>query len=772
MKQLFFILLLSIPYFSFSQYEDAIDPFPVCGNGEISFDGISGTGSILEEFPTSSFCPLDQNATKWLKIKILEAGTLAFVINPNNSEDDYDFGLFGPNPNPNNLSRPIRSSYARPDRTNRTGLKIVSTFNESCENSDGDQFVDHIEVTKGQEYLILVDNFSARAGSVEPFQLMWRGTAELDCSIVVGNLGDDQEVCIGDIITLDGTVEEAVNYTWYIDEDPDDRTDNFTLIENENGPTLTISDNRTGIYRLEYSNGVATSHDDVLVRFFSPPEVTDASRTVCSATNEYTFNLSDFNNEITPVPRTTVTYHETIIDANYGLNALANNYTTATTTLFARAERPTNCYSIAELDLTINQAPILNDAELEACSDTNSVAFNLNDAIPQITNNDPALTVTFYPDRLSANNKVNPITNVTDYTAENRDYIFAVAETSNCSSTARLSFNVQQNPTIPINSVSTCSDSSTATFSIDDIIAEFETENTSTSLQIFETRQQAQDNVNALSGNITNSTNPQTLYGREDNGSCTNIIEFQLIVNERQNFENVELFGCSSTAVATFDLAKAIDLIDLDNKGYAISFYETLEDANAQENNLEQMYKSPEKNIFARIEGGDLLCTSFTQIRLTPTVLQKDIMIREAIEICYGEYYTLPDGRRIYEEGSHDIVNRETCTIERFNFTMALCDNGFCTPKIPKAFSPNNDGVNDLLKLFTPDVCNMQITSVTIMNKWGQVVFKSDGSEYWNGNFNGAQAETGLYLYIVEFKRATDTGEQSELYTGAVNLIR
>ena len=71
--------------------------------------------------------------------------------------------------------------------------------------------------------------------------------------------------------------------------------------------------------------------------------------------------------------------------------------------------------------------------------------------------------------------------------------------------------------------------------------------------------------------------------------------------------------------------------------------------------------------------------------------------------------------------------------------------------KIPNAFSPNADGVNDSWEiegLFTyPE------STTTVFNRYGQQIFKSIGyAKPWKGTYNGAKLPPGTYYYIIDLK--------------------
>lgn len=68
---------------------------------------------------------------------------------------------------------------------------------------------------------------------------------------------------------------------------------------------------------------------------------------------------------------------------------------------------------------------------------------------------------------------------------------------------------------------------------------------------------------------------------------------------------------------------------------------------------------------------------------------------------------------------------------------------------IPNAFTPNGDGKNDLFGVLTLD--NYKLKRLAIYNRWGQVVFQSEGSyREWDGKYKGLPQPTGVYVYTVE----------------------
>ena len=86
---------------------------------------------------------------------------------------------------------------------------------------------------------------------------------------------------------------------------------------------------------------------------------------------------------------------------------------------------------------------------------------------------------------------------------------------------------------------------------------------------------------------------------------------------------------------------------------------------------------------------------------------------------------------------------------------------------VATAFTPNNDGLNDVLNFFP---VGMDIARLNIFNRWGQLVFTtSDISIGWNGKVKGLIQDTGIYTWMV---KAKDYTGNTIIKKGTVLLIR
>lgn len=67
---------------------------------------------------------------------------------------------------------------------------------------------------------------------------------------------------------------------------------------------------------------------------------------------------------------------------------------------------------------------------------------------------------------------------------------------------------------------------------------------------------------------------------------------------------------------------------------------------------------------------------------------------------------------------------------------------------VPSAFSPNNDGINDL---FEVKVARFKSFNMSILNRWGEIIFHSDDiAKGWDGMFKGKVVPVGSYVFNIE----------------------
>src|SRR5690554_1459680 len=148
-----------------------------------------------------------------------------------------------------------------------------------------------------------------------------------------------------------------------------------------------------------------------------------------------------------------------------------------------------------------------------------------------------------------------------------------------------------------------------------------------------------------------------------------------------------------------------------------------------------------------------------------------------------GYLWDFGDGSayQTYENINHTFPNNSPGIYE----VILYADNNVCTDstsmiitikhplisyEIPNVFTPNGDGSNDFFKIINP--LGIKTFSVTILNRWGNVVYESNDIEFlWNGTIhnNGTSCNDGVYFYKMHF---TDYSDEEYNEHGYVHLSR
>lgn len=133
----------------------------------------------------------------------------------------------------------------------------------------------------------------------------------------------------------------------------------------------------------------------------------------------------------------------------------------------------------------------------------------------------------------------------------------------------------------------------------------------------------------------------------------------------------------------------------------------------------------------------------------------------------------IPDPVGIYSSEMGDSVRYKLIVSN-----IAGClDSTFVTVKIfkikptifvPTAFTPNGDGLNDVIRPIAVGV--KQILYFSIYNRWGQLVFTTTiNGQGWDGKIGGKDQGTGVFVWMV---KAIDYLDRPIFMKGTVTLIR
>lgn len=171
----FCIVFLFSTFTLFAQTpNDCVNAIVVCGNGSFTSNA-SGIGNIQEVAGCSGF----EHNSLWIKINIVQSGTLGFILTPSNTSInvDYDFWVYAANQTCISLGPPLRCCTTNPGlaglSSNVTGMVGTTTTTTSGPGANGNGFVRWLDVLAGQSYYIAIDRPVGDGG----FELQWTGSA-------------------------------------------------------------------------------------------------------------------------------------------------------------------------------------------------------------------------------------------------------------------------------------------------------------------------------------------------------------------------------------------------------------------------------------------------------------------------------------------------------------------------------------------------------------------------------------------------------------------
>lgn len=86
----------------------------------------------------------------------------------------------------------------------------------------------------------------------------------------------------------------------------------------------------------------------------------------------------------------------------------------------------------------------------------------------------------------------------------------------------------------------------------------------------------------------------------------------------------------------------------------------------------------------------------------------------------------------------------------------------------PNAFTPNEDGNNDVFKIFSNCI---DFKEMYIYNRWGEKIwYTSDMNTGWDGTYKGVKQNQGVFVYVIYYQ--TIFNRSNKMLKGSVTLIR
>ncbi|MEZ4687869.1 MAG: gliding motility-associated C-terminal domain-containing protein [Bacteroidia bacterium] len=140
-----------------------------------------------------------------------------------------------------------------------------------------------------------------------------------------------------------------------------------------------------------------------------------------------------------------------------------------------------------------------------------------------------------------------------------------------------------------------------------------------------------------------------------------------------------------------------------------------------------------------------------------------------------GASYRWQDGlespsRNITQGGFYSIQLMNECGSVADSFYLEEFDCS-CPVHMPTAFSPNGDGFNETFT-FSYD-CLISDIRLEVYDRWGRQVFLGEGPDAsWDGRYNGAVAQEGVYVWVLEYTGRHRRNDLRKRMKGTVTLLR
>ena len=778
---------------AFSQ-NDCSDALIVCGN--TGFEGLNASGAGTQELNGSNTCSGSESNSIWLKININQGGTLGFNLTPESTDIvvDFDFFIFGPNVTCGNIGQAIRCSTTNPQAAgsanNLTGLRDTETDTAEGPGAAGNNFVQSLTVNSGDSYFLVID----RPIGSSNFSLTWTGTATFadpPTLNIPNGTGIDLEECDTDLIEDQKTVFNLEENTPIITGTQTNVVITYHLNSNDAiiGENAILNPtNYTNIQSPQtiYTRITSTLTDcfnvtDFKISVINSITIPEDTYSICdsnsdgNATNGLaTFNLTDataviMDNQV--LTGLNIKYYATNQNALDDVNALSNTFTNTIPNqenVFIKIISPDGCYKIKEITLKVNAIPSIINTTLVQCdpgfTPDGITLFNLNEAIPSLTNNDSNLDVAFFYN----GNAIGP--NYTNVTNPQQIQAVITNTLTGCSSTSTLNLNV--NLVNPIVTIPPVCDDETA----EDGFNAFDLNDTNLVLtptqtvKFYETLNDALLEENEII-NTTSYTNltayDATIFFRiEDQNSCNGIGTLALKINRLPNLLKTlekEYYVCEDIPIKFIPLdARLLE------ENPADFTYEWFKDNVSINKNTYTIYVN-KPGVYSVIVTNANGCTKTRVIPVlnSSNAIIADVIVEDitseknSIEVVLnpsslGDYVFALDYNDGYFQTSPFFDNVSmgfhTVYIKDLNGCGTI-EKVIAIVGAPKYFTPNGDGYNDYWKIEGISKYFSPATEIHVFDRYGRFVHKIFAMDSgWDGTFKGNPLPADDYWYVINLE--------------------
>lgn len=568
------------------------------------------------------------------------------------------------------------------------------------------------------------------------------------------NLGPDISTCAEDY-TIDGDIQNLMaTYAWY---------ENGILLPTETNSTLTV--NASGSYRVEITIPLNATNcvieDTVQINLSSEQtagpilnfELCDDPSEDGLEIFDLTTKDSEIINSVTPGTYN-ISYHLTSNDAQNNTNAILApiQNTSNPQPVFVRIEDANGgCMAYTNFNLVVNPLPnIVDPTPIRLCDDAvadGSTQIDLTQADNQITQGNPALSVTYHFSQIDADNGINAIPSPYVNTVQSEQLFVRVIDTNTgCANTTDIHIIVLDRPNVNANlpPLNACDndDDGFAFFDLTQVIPDLLQGLTGVTVTFHTTNADATNGSNPIAdaSNYENITaNTQNIYIRieDDTTGCFSVVPIVIHTNllntgtAIQDFETCD--DSSGDGVEAFDLLYIASTIVNNLADTDVVFYETEDDMDNNINPIDQnvpyVVSASPQIIFIRIENDN--CDYQSQINL---IVNPPITLAPVATIDYCD--TDDDGFVLLDLNSFDnLVNNGLSGVSaQYYVSQADADNN--TNTLPQFYTNTSTPqtfyariTNDLTGCFSTIPFDVNVIPAPTVNSPIEIIICDDDQD-------------------------------------------
>ncbi len=404
--------------------------------------------------------------------------------------------------------------------------------------------------------------------------------------------------------------------------------------------------------------------------------------------------------------------------------------------------------------ITIHELPVVADVEISQCDTDgdNITSFDLNVATALLNPmSQIGVEIKYFKSEANAENNVNPIANLTDFSNENQDRVYALfINPFGCTTIAEVTLKILDSDNSERIHETCDSDEIQDGFLNVNLQLTFSASILSglppgLAVRYFPTLIDATNGTNAIGGAFRNTTNPQSLYATVVNGlDCYGITKVTILVNtfSPSNFERENLILCDGTSLEI---------------GVPENFASYIWQTGEQTNNI-TVDSAGIYSVKVTDSNGCKATKIFDVIKIeVPRIAVAQVKDFSGLDnsitvICEnsGAFLYSIDNVHFQESsvftsvaaGLYDVVVKDRYGCGEDTVPVTLLD-------YPRFFTPNGDGYNDewgvknLMKLFPQ-------SEIRIFDRYGKLlkVLNNAGSS-WTGNYAGQPLPSTDYWFTL-----------------------